>query len=795
MQQSTTARFRRFAAAIITLGALAGSTLASAGAAQASDLIVLGPDSATLSGTVSYNHVYIGDGATLQLAGDTAIVASDVYFAAGSSLRTCFVQGVGDNACTVGRNLTIQSAGQINIGSGISLTAGAGTPRPGGSLAMSGSSITVSGGIDTSGSMGGGSGYVSLSSPGAISLSSPFYQASVYAPGALVSIHGASVALSGDLDTAGSDPSIVTGGGIDVAATNGALRIGGNVDASGRDASGGSGADVSLRGGDVRVGRVDASAGSSAVGAPGYAGNVGVAGSASVTISDYIDTRGSSGPTTFGATGGGNVALTSSGPILAGNIYASGADANAALPSGAGSIVISGGAVAVGELFTNGGSRANGSGYGAAANGVSVTSAGALTVGNVEAYGGNSNGDGVPGGHGGQITLTGDGIFTSELRTTPGSSNGNSPGGSAGPIVVNGRSSVILGGGVFASGASASGAAPYPGGSGANVSLHATSGPLALSGTIRTSGGTGGNAPGGVKAGPGGSGGSLDLVGTPIDPILGISTEGGDGGFSNSTDNRGVGGPGGVVHAWSETNIYNALRAISTAGGSGAPPGVDGAQLEDSGPTGLAIDSSGLLSFTSQSPNAEGYRVIQTLGDAVAPILTTKATSHIALPAVALCTPTSYQVQAFQSIVGWTSPLTPAVAFLRQPSATQRCTDAPSLTSAKIVIVKQKSLTKAKGSFSFVVQTNGLGSLTASATTKGANKPVAEGTFTLATSGSIKVTLKLDPKLKLQFKQPKKKKGKKRRPPAVAHISVKLVAAAPSGKATTSITVPVEVRK
>jgi hypothetical protein len=795
LQQSTRARFRRLAVAIVTLSALAGGTLTSAGAAQASDLIVLGPDSATISGTVSYNHVYIGDGATLRLAGDTAIIASDVYFASGSSLRTCFVQGIGDTACTAGRALTIASTGQINIGTGINLTAGSGTPRPGGSLAMAGSSITVSGGIDTSGSLGGPSGYVSLSSPGAIALSSPFYQASVYSPGALVSIHGASVALSGDLNTAGSDAAIVTGGDVDVAATNGALRIGGNVYANGRGNSGGSGANVSLRGGDVRVGRIDVSAGSSPLGPPGYAGNVGVAGSASVTISDYIDTRGASGPTTFGATGGGNVALSSSGPILAGNIYASGADADAAPPSGAGSIVISGGAVAVGQLFTDGGNRANGAGYGAAANGVSVTSAGALTVGNIEAYGGNSNGDGVPGGHGGQITLTGDGIFTSELRTTPGSSSGNAPGGSAGPIVVNGRSSVILGGGVFASGASATGGAPYTGGSGANVSLHATGGLLALSGTIRTSGGNGGNAPAGVKAGAGGSGGSLDLVGTPIDPILGISTEGGDGGFSNSTDNRGVGGGGGVIHAWSETNIYNALRAISTAGGSGAPPGVDGAQLEDSGPTGLAIDSSGLLSFTSQSPSAEGYRVIQTIGDAVTPILTTKATSRIALPAVALCTPTTYQVQAFQSIVGWTSPLTPPVAFLRQPSATQRCTDAPALTSAKTVIVKQKNLTKAKGSFTFVVQTNGLGSITASATTKGAKSPVAVGTFPIANAGSIKVTLKLDPKVKLQFKQPKKKKGKKTRPPAVAHISVKLVAAAPTGKATTSITVPVEVRK
>jgi hypothetical protein len=792
LQRSTRARIRHLAAALVTISVLAGGTLA--GAAQAADLIVLGPDSATIAGTVTYNKVYVGEGASLRLAGDTTIVANDVYMAGGATLRTCFVPPASDNGCPIGRNLAIQSTGQINIGSGIDLTAGAGALRPGGSLALAGASVAVSGAIDTSGSMGGGSGTVAISAPGAISLSSPWYAASVNAPGAAISIHGASISVSGDLSSAGSAAPIVTAGGMDVAATNGALRIGGNVTASGLDGASGSGADISLRGGDVRVGTIDASAGSSSAGPPGYAGNVGVSGSASVSISGSVDTRGASGPTTFGATGGGNVALISGGPILAGNVLASGADANAALPSGAGTIVIQGAAVAVGQLFTNGGSRANGAGYGAAANGVSVTSAGALSVGNIEAYGGNSTGDGVAGGHGGQILLTGDGIFTSELRTTAGSSTGNAPGGSAGPIVVNGRSTATILGGVYAYGASASGNAPYPGGSGADVILHASGGSLSLSAPVRTSGGSGGNAPGGVKAGPGGAGGSLDLVGTTIDPIAGINTEGGDGGFSNNADNRGVGGPGGAIHAWSETRVTEALRAISTAGGGGSPPGPDGAQLQDSGPTGLLVDAAGLLSFTSQSPSAEGYRVVRTIADAVTTVLTTRSTSRLAVPAVDLCVPVAYQVQAFQSAVGWTSPLTAAVSFTRAPSATQRCTDAPTLTHAKTVVVKQKSLAKAKGSFSFGAQSNGIGTVTATATTKGAKKPIGVATIVLTKPGAFGITLKLDPKVKLQYKQPKKKKGKKKRPPAVAKISVKLIAAAPSGKATTSITVPVEVR-
>jgi hypothetical protein len=779
---------------LATLTTLAGGTLATAGAAQAGDLIVLGPDTATIEGILGYDHVYIGDGATLRLSNDTSIVAADVYIASGASLRTCFVAPSSDNACTVGRSLSIQSSGQINIGSGITLTAGAVGSRPAGSLFLRGASITVSGGIDTSGSMAGGSGTVEVVSTGAIALGAPYYQASVNAPGVPVSIHGGSVALTGDINTGGSDASIISAGSVDVSAT-GALRIAGNVNASGRDSSGGTGANVSLRGGDVRVGRVDASAGSSSTGAAGLAGAVGVTGNSAITVTDYIDTRGASGGAGFGATGGGGVTLTSGGPILAGNVYASSANADGAPPTGAGAIVINGGAVAVGQLFTNGGNRANGVGYGAPGNTVSVTSAGALAVDEVESFGGNSSGDGLPGGPGGAITLTGDGIFTSELRTTAGTSTGNSPGGSAAPITVNGRSNVTILGGIFANGMNASGGAGNAGGAGANVSLHATTGSIALSGSIRTYGGTGSNAPAGVKAGPGGAGGAVELVGSPIDPIAGISTEGGDGGFSNNADNRGVGGAGGALHSWSETNIFGTLRAISTAGGGGAPPGVDGAQQHDSAPTGLSVNAAGILGFSSQSPNAEGYRVVQTVGDAATALLVTRATVGVVLPPVAICTPVSYQVQAFQSAVGWTSPLTAAVPFLRQPSATQRCTDPPTLTHSRSVIVKRKNLIKAKGSISFNVQTNGVGAATATATTRGATKPVATAVVPLAKPGTVKVTLQLDPKVKLQYKQPRKKKGKKKRPPAVARLTVTLVAAAPSGNATTSITVPVEVRK
>lgn len=790
MQRSTRARRRCLAAALVTISALAAGTLASA--AQAADLIVLGPDSATLAGTAHFDHVYIGDGATLRLAGDTAIVANDVYVAGGAALRTCFVQGVSDTGCTAGRSLLIQSTGQINVGSGIALTAGTGTPRPGGNLVLIGASIAVTGGIDTSGTAGGLSGSVVVSSPGAVAISAPYYQASVNAPGAPVSIHGASVGLTGDLNTGGSDATISSAGAVDVGASTGPLTIRGTVNASGRDGTTGYANDVSLHGTDVRVGRVDASAGTGSPAAPGGAGSVGIGGTSSVSVSDFIDVRGASGAAGYDASGAGNVLVTSSGPILAGAVYASGSDANNAAPSNPGSISISGSAVAVGQLFVNGANRSVGIGLGSPGGIVSVNAAGALTVDEVEAFGGNSIG-GLPGGHGGQIALTGDGIFSSELRTTPGSSGGSADGGSGGSVTVNGRSAVTILGGVYTGGGNASGGVATNGGWGGNVILHATAGPLALSSPVRTSGGNGANAPAGQKAGAGGRGGALDLVGTPIDPIAGINTEGGDGGFSNDNDHRGAGGAGGAVHAWSETDIFSTLRAISTAGGGGAPPGVDGPQLQDSGPTGLTVDANGVLSFTSQSPSAQGYRVFRTLGDQTTAILTTVAT-RVALPAIASCTPVSYQVQAFSGIAGWASPATPAFPWIKQPSATQRCTDAPTLSHAKTVLVKKKKLTRAKGAFSFVATANGLGSVTATATIKGVKAPLAVTTVALAKAGTFLVTLKLDQKVKLKYVQPKKKKGKKKRPPAVARVSVKLVASAPAGTATTSITVPVEVR-
>ena len=153
----------------------------------------------------------------MRLAGDTTLTANDVYFAAGSSLRTCFVQGVGDNACTAGRSLTIRSAGEINIGSGISLVGGTGTPRPGGSLVLQGTADHGRPAASTRPARWAAApGYVTISGVrGRSPLVEPVPGLDQRARVQPVSIHGASIALSGDLNTAGSDANIASGGLVD----------------------------------------------------------------------------------------------------------------------------------------------------------------------------------------------------------------------------------------------------------------------------------------------------------------------------------------------------------------------------------------------------------------------------------------------------------------------------------------------------------------------------------------------------------------------------------------------------
>jgi hypothetical protein len=80
-----------------------------------------------------------------------------------------------------------------------------------------------------------------------------------------------------------------------------------------------------------------------------------------------------------------------------------------------------------------------------------------------------------------------------------------------------------------------------------------------------------------------------------------------------------------------------------------------------------------------------------------------------------------------------------------------------------------------------------MGAVTATATTKGQKKPISSVAVNAAKAGSVRIPLKLDPKLKLRYTTVKKRQ--------VAKITVKLTGAAPTGAAKSTITVAVEVRK
>ena len=91
---------------------------------------------------------------------------------------------------------------------------------------------------------------------------------------------------------------------------------------------------------------------------PGVPGTVDVGGTTSVSLSDYIDTRGASGASGFAASGGANVGVASAGPVTIGTVFASGANADSRASVGRRQHRRSPvPAVATGQLWANGGNR------------------------------------------------------------------------------------------------------------------------------------------------------------------------------------------------------------------------------------------------------------------------------------------------------------------------------------------------------------------------------------------------------------------------------------------------------
>ena len=297
------------------------------------------------------------------LAGDTSISAADVYIASGAHLDTCFMPPSSNGGCTAGRSLTIGSTrpdqhrqrdrprGRQRHRAARRQPRAAGRRRQR-SRRHRHRRARVAAARARSRSP----------RPGPVSLSSGrTTRRRSTRPGAPVSIHGTTVSLSGDVDTLRAATRTSRAPARSTSRRRaGRSSVYGNVNAAGRDGSAATARRVTLRGTDVRVGQIDASAGSSSAGAPGLPAPVDAAGTTSLSISGLgrharlerplhlrRDRRRQHPP---------RERRTGRWP---GRSTRPGANADSAPPSGGGSIVISGAGVATGQLFTNGGSRSH----------------------------------------------------------------------------------------------------------------------------------------------------------------------------------------------------------------------------------------------------------------------------------------------------------------------------------------------------------------------------------------------------------------------------------------------------
>ena len=140
----------------------------------------------------------------------------------------------------------------------------------------------------------------------------------------------------------------------------------------------------------------------------------------------------------------------------------------------------------------------------------------------------------------------------------------------------------------------------------------------------------------------------------------GVLAGGGNGGTGGAP-----GGNGGRVRVWAQLPSLILLQLVDTTGGTGTPAGIDGLQQEEAAPTALSIAAkTGTLSFTTNSPDAEGYRIFASLAGAPAqPLMTTKTGSAL-LPKVAPCVKADYTLSAFMTGVGWQSdPIGPVSSW------------------------------------------------------------------------------------------------------------------------------------
>lgn len=785
---------RHRTASLAALALCAAALLATAPAAHAADLLLLDSEQATISGNQSYGFVYV-DG-ELRLTGDTTISAASIYLGPNASLRTCFVEAVGNSGCTSGRSLTLRSSGPLTLASGIDLTAGTGAVRNAGSLSVQGGQVAIGGDINTTGSGGGTSGSVTITSGG------PLSTGSVAAYGAAVSMSATgAIDVGGDIQTQGANGIALTDGGraqrsgpVTLSSSAGDVRINGNVNASGRDApgnagaglGGGFGADVAISGSDVRVGSIDATGGSSVDAAAGPSGQITLNARGALHALGRLDAGGQNS-TNSQATAGSRISATAGGSlVVAGGAWSGGGSGSTGgLPGG--QITLQGAAVTTGTLYTVGAGAPNSGtpGNAGAGGSIAVTAAGNASIASLQASGGNAPPGTVPGAGGSiGVTSSGGSIAAGRISTQGGYPNAG-PGADGGPVSLSAQTDLTVSDSLTTSGSSANGDAnpPRRGGSAGRILLRAATGSLTLGDTVRAEGGYGGGHPvNGNLGGAGGNGGRIDVVTATLGPIVAFSSHGGSGG--DYGDDRGPGGSGGTLVAWTDAPIFDDQRVVDTDGGDGNPVGPSGVKITERSPTTAAIDATtGLLSFTARSPDATGFRILRSVGGgAPEAVLTTTTTTGIKVPAP-VCVPVVVTVVAFNSDVAWTSAPSPPVTLTRPASATQQCGDAPALTAAKRLRFSRRALRRAKWHVTVGLRSTGIGTVqgtllrAAGHGRKTSSRPLATVTAKLTRPGSTN--------LRLTMPRTARRSG---------HYVLRLVTTAPDGKGRRTTTLKLEVR-
>ncbi len=768
--------------------------LACAPAAHAADLLILDSEQATISGTQNYGFVYV-DG-ELRLTGDTTINAGSIYFGPNAGLRTCYVEGSGNGGCTAGRTLTLRSSGPLSMASGIDLQAGTGAVRNAGALNVQGAQVAIGGDVNTSGSGGGTSGAVSITSGGPLSVGA------IYAYGAPVGLQaGGAIDVGGDIQTQGtsgipsSDPvRLQRGAPVVVGSTGGDVRIAGNVVAYGRDApgnagsgfGGGPGGDVSISGGDVRVGAIDVTGGSSVDNVGGSSGQINVVARGALHALGRLDAGGQNSNASQ-ATPGSRINASAGGPlVVAGGAWSGGGQGSTGGMPG-GEIVLKGAAVTTGTLFAAGANAPNSGTPGNAGGGgpITVSAAGNASISSLQAYGGNAPAGTTPG-RGGPISVTSTGGSISTGRvTSQGGYPSSGPGVDGGPVTLSAQTDLTVSDALTTSASSANGNADpaRPGGNAGNVLLRAATGAVTLGDTVRAEGG--GGAPhtvDGAFGGPGGAGGRIDIVTHGLGPIVALSTHGGYGG--DYGDERGPGGAGGAVTAWTDAPLFDDQKVVDTDGGDGNPVGPSGMKTAEQSPVNPAIDAgTSTLSFTPRSPDASGYRVLRSVGGgAPETALETTASTGLKVPAP-VCVPVALTVVALNPQVGWTSDPSPAVPYTRPASSTQQCNEAPVVKAAKRLRFSRRALRRAKWRMTVALRADGIGTI--------------KGTLTRAPRRGRKTSKKTLAKLSAKIARPGTQNLRLVLPRAAQRrgiYALKLVTTAPDGKSRRTTTLKLEVR-